>query len=121
MKLSITADANRKWIAVVDPLPAGFEAMNAKLATGADVSSRAPATWQQRQNHWSGVTWDHEEMRDDRVLWFADNMPSGSYEVEYQARATIDGTFTAMTATVEAMYAPEQRARTTKATFTITK
>nr|MBA3499617.1 hypothetical protein [Deltaproteobacteria bacterium] len=41
--------------------------------------------------------------------------------VEYQARATIDGTFTAMPAQIEAMYAPEQRARTTRATFTVTK
>jgi uncharacterized protein YfaS (alpha-2-macroglobulin family) len=122
VKLAITADANRKWIAVVDPLPAGFEVINDKLAAGGkDMSNDPPASWQDRQNRWSDPIWDHQEMRDDRVLWFADNLSSGSYEVEYQARATIDGVFTAMPATVEAMYAPDQRARTTKATFTVTK
>jgi len=124
VNLAITVDANRKWVAVVDPLPAGFEPINAKLAAGGtdmdNPQQPDPQDWRKRQR-WSTPTWDHEEMRDDRVLWFADNLSSGTYAVAYQARATIDGTFTAMPATVEAMYAPDVRARTAKATFTITK
>jgi uncharacterized protein YfaS (alpha-2-macroglobulin family) len=41
------------------------------------------------------VTWDHQNLRDDRVEWFADHMVAGHYELTYQARATIDGRFTA--------------------------
>lgn len=123
VKLAITADRDRKWVAVVDPLPAGFEPINGKLAAGgSDLDAQPPASWQQRQQAWRhAVTWDHQELRDDRVLWFSDSMPAGTYELVYQARATIDGTFTAMPATVEAMYAPDQRARTARATFTVTK
>ena len=127
VKLSITADQARKWVAVVDPMPAGFEPINAKLAAGGtDMTNQPPASiqdsWaQRRQQRINQMTWDHEEMRDDRVLWFADTMGSGSFDLEYQARATIDGTFTAMPSTIEAMYAPDQRARTVKTTFTITK
>jgi hypothetical protein len=125
VKLAITADKARKWVAVVDPLPAGFEAINAKLAAGGtDMSNpqQPPSDWASRRQQWvNQITWDHEELRDDRVLWFADNMGAGSFDLEYQVRATIDGTFTAMPSTIEAMYAPDQRARTVKSTFTITK
>jgi uncharacterized protein YfaS (alpha-2-macroglobulin family) len=60
-------------------------------------------------------------MRDDRVLWFADHMRDGTFELEYQARATIDGTFTAMPATIEMMYEPEIRARTARTQITVAK
>ena len=72
-----------------------------------------------RANHW--IRWDHQEMRDDRVQWFADRMHAGEYVMTYQARATIDGTFTAMPATIEAMYEPDMRARTIRSTVTVTK
>jgi uncharacterized protein YfaS (alpha-2-macroglobulin family) len=39
----------------------------------------------------------------------------------YQARATIDGTFSAMPATVEAMYQPDVRARTAREVINVTK
>ena len=119
VKLVVTADANRQWVALVDPIPAGFEVVNPKLAAGG-VPSDKPAS-----NDWryggAWVQWDHQEMRDDRVQWFADAMRAGTYELSYQARATIDGTFTAMPASIEAMYQPDVRARTTRSTITIAK
>jgi uncharacterized protein YfaS (alpha-2-macroglobulin family) len=126
VRLHVTADDDRQWVAVVDPLPAGFEVINSKLAAGGtDVqngSDPQPAVdaWQTRRWH-NGVTWDHQDIRDDQVQWFADDMRAGNYELEYQARATIDGTFTAMPSTIEAMYTPDIRARTAKATIVITK
>jgi uncharacterized protein YfaS (alpha-2-macroglobulin family) len=123
--LAIKADKDSKWIAVVDPLPAGLEVVNAKLAAGGtnmQQPQQQPDDWASRRQRWmNSIAWDHEEIRDDRVLWFADNLSSGSYEMTYQARATIDGTFTAMPATIEAMYAPDQRARTEKQIVTVTK
>lgn len=44
---------------------------------------------------------------------------AGSYELTYQARATIDGRFTAAPATIEAMYQPDQRARTAREAITV--
>jgi uncharacterized protein YfaS (alpha-2-macroglobulin family) len=119
VKLTVDADATQRWVALVDPIPAGFEVVNPKLAAGgAPQPGSAPGS---RPSYWQAVTWDHQEMRDDRVLWFADHMHRGSYELEYQARATIDGTFTTMPATIEAMYEPQLRARTTRAQVTVTK
>ena len=119
VKLSIRAHDHRRWVALVDPIPAGFEVVNPKLAAGgAPQGTPAPSAG---RSYWQSITWDHQEMRDDRVLWFADTMRADTYELTYQARATIDGTFTAMPATVEAMYEPEVRARTTRDAITVTK
>ena len=118
VKLSITAAAERRWVALVDPIPAGFEVVNPKLAAGG--ATGAPTTSSTR-SWWNAVTFDHQELRDDRVQWFADQMRAGSYELTYQARATIDGTFAAMPATIEAMYAPDVRGRTDRTIVTVTK
>ena len=110
---------------MVDPIPAGFEVLNAKLAAGG--TNLAPPTtstdpWAtRRQAYWNALAWAHQEVRDDRVQWFSDQMPAGSYELSYRARATIDGAFTVMPATIEAMYHPEIRGRTEKTTVAITK
>ena len=49
----------------------------------------------------------HTEMRDARVAFYVDEMPAGSYEYTYLARATTPGRFLRPAASVEAMYAPE--------------
>ncbi len=120
VKLTIMAHEARRWIALVDPIPAGFEVVNPKLGAGGTQPGAAGATGS-RPSYLHSITWDHQEMRDDRVLWFADHMRADTFELEYQARATIDGTFTAMPATIEAMYEPDVRARTARATVSVTK
>ena len=112
VKLEITADAGHRWVALVDPLPAGLEVLNARLASGA-AADPAPVDWR------AAITWSHQDARDDRVEWFADDIRAGHYELSYQARATIDGAFAAMPATIEAMYQPEVRARTARTAITI--
>lgn len=122
VQLKLKSDLAQKWVALVDPLPAGFEVMNPKLAAGGTAqplgAGTTPASRWGRASGW--IRWDHQELRDDRVLWFADTLGSGEYLMTYQARATIDGTFTAMPAHVEAMYEPDQRARTLRTLITVT-
>ena len=93
VKLAIVNDAARKWVALVDPIPAGFEVLNPKLAAGGTPPTPNATAGRGYRN---SVSWDHQELRDDRVLWFADNMYAGTYELSYQVRATIDGSFSAM-------------------------
>jgi uncharacterized protein YfaS (alpha-2-macroglobulin family) len=121
VKLTIHADAAHKWIALVDPMPAGFEALDAKLATGGDD---AAARDDQPKNPWArywgtGVLWDHQDMHDDRVAWFADFMQQGVYTVTYRARATIAGTFAAAPAHIEAMYQPGVNGRSEAKVVTV--
>lgn len=118
VELAITAAAGRKWVALVDPIPAGFEILNPKLASGAGGTATPTNT---QNAWWNSMTWDHQEMRDDRMQWFADDMRAGSYTLTYQARATIDGTFGVLPATIEAMYFPDVRGRTGMTTVTVAK
>jgi uncharacterized protein YfaS (alpha-2-macroglobulin family) len=117
VKLAITAAATHRWVALVDPLPAGLEVMNARLATGATGAPPADpwanGTWR------TALTWSHQDARDDRVEWFSDGVGAGSYELTYEARATIAGSFSALPATIEAMYQPDLRARTPRAQLTV--
>jgi uncharacterized protein YfaS (alpha-2-macroglobulin family) len=121
VKLELTTKAAQQWVALVDPIPAGFEVVNPKLAAGGAQQPNQPTNPDPWARRWGYVTWDHQELRDDRVQWFADRMGAGNYQMTYQARATIDGSFSAMPATVEAMYQPDVRARTARQTITVTK
>ena len=109
VRLQVTT-ASRRWVAMVDPIPAGFEAVNPRLATSA--GSRAgggPRSWM----------WDHQELRDDQVRWFADHLWAGTETLTYQVRATLPGTFHVGPATIEAMYEPLLMGRTAAQTITV--
>ncbi len=99
---------NRFAVAVVDPLPAGFEAVNASLAT-----SERPA------NLPDDTHWDHEAMRDNRSEAFVMNLAPGTHWYSYTARATTPGTFLAAPAKAEEMYSPETFGRSTGTTVVI--
>jgi uncharacterized protein YfaS (alpha-2-macroglobulin family) len=118
VRLTVTVDAEHRWIALVDPLPAGLEAMNTRLAATIDTRPNAPPTGTTGPSSWS---WDFQELRDDEVRWFADQLPKGTYVLSYQARATVDGTFVAPSAHAEAMYDPSVVGRTAAGSFTVTR
>jgi uncharacterized protein YfaS (alpha-2-macroglobulin family) len=98
-KVIVTVEAlnttTRHAVAVVDPLPAGFEAVNTALAT----SERAAVT--------SSDRWDHVNMRDNRAEAFDWQLGAGSHRFAYTARATTPGRFIAAPAKAEEMYSPE--------------
>lgn len=127
VKLTVVVAAAQKWVALVDPLPAGLEVMNSKLAAGGVRTKATPGADAGADGdggayeYWRGLQWVHQDVRDDRVEWFADSIEAGTYEMNYQARATIDGTFATMPATIEAMYEPTIRGRTTRGTLRVTK
>ncbi len=105
----------RRFVVVDDPLPAGFEAIDMRLAT----STRRPGTG------FGGGSFNEDdedgdaygahytkEVRDDRVLFFVDALPAGVYRYRYLARATSLGTFVVPPTRAEEMYAPEVFGRT---------
>ncbi|MBN2531171.1 MAG: hypothetical protein JXR76_32610 [Deltaproteobacteria bacterium] len=87
----------RDYVAVADNIPAGFEAINTRLATE-DASLR--------RNTSSNFGWDYVELRDDQVQAFMNRMQPGAFVVEYLMRATIPGTFASPGTLAEEMYTP---------------
>lgn len=109
VRLTIDARTRESHVAVVDPLPAGFEPVLTKFERtykGEEETSRR-STW------WSGAStsWQNQELRDDRALVFADVLAPQASSHEYFVRATTAGTFLTPGAQVEAMYKPAVRGR----------
>jgi uncharacterized protein YfaS (alpha-2-macroglobulin family) len=105
IQLNISSSQDRKFVVVDDPLPAGFEPINVNLATSR--SSAAAQTGTTRGGWWSYGTFNNSEMRDDRVLVFADWLTQGTHTFTYLARATTHGRFEVPATKAEEMYAPE--------------
>ena len=118
----MTIRGEGRFLALTDPLPAGFEPIEGWFQTTArDLAreatrSRATTDW---LSQWRRGTFDHVEKHDDRVQAFATRLASGRHEFTYLVRATTAGTFQAAGARVEAMYAPELGGRSQAATVTV--
>lgn len=113
VKLTLVAPARRYHVALVDPLPAGLEAVNPDLA----VSGTAPpAEDNQGGGQGGGDIWpwwrwwnwyDHEAFRDERVEVFSNLLWDGVYTYDYIARATTPGDFVVPPTKAEELYHPE--------------
>ncbi len=106
VRLTMVAQNRRYHVALVDPLPAGLEAMNPALAvTGAipqDPSAKKGGYW------WWNRTWyEHQNMRDERVEAFTSLLWSGVHKYSYVTRATTPGRFVVPPTKAEEMYFPE--------------
>jgi uncharacterized protein YfaS (alpha-2-macroglobulin family) len=122
--LAFDLPKERRFVAVTDPVPAGFEPVESWFATTAsDVAkdtdqqdnSSAPS-W---QDIWRRGTFDHIERHDDRVLLFATRLSEGHHEFSYVARATTAGVFVTAPARAEEMYEPEVLGRTATQTIEV--
>ena len=117
--LTFQLTKERRYVAVTDPLPAGFEPVESWFATTAaslaerqDDQGDAERSW---FSWWQRGGFDHVERHDDRVLLFATRLSEGTHEFTYIARATTAGTFRTAPARAEEMYEPEVFGRTATA------
>jgi alpha-2-macroglobulin len=117
MTLTLEIPKERRWVALVDPIPAGFEPVESWFqTTAADLAKKqrdedegASRDW---RNWWERGGFDHVERHDDRVMLFATRLGEGTHEFSYIVRATTAGTFKTAPAHVEEMYEPEVFGRT---------
>jgi uncharacterized protein YfaS (alpha-2-macroglobulin family) len=130
--------SDREFVALEDLLPAGLEVVDASLRTTAlgpfasEQSREANAAGDQANSSrsklpwlygsWSGgwwSPWEHEEKRDDRVVYFARVLWKGTYTATYVARATTAGTFVRPPAHAEEMYNPSVGGRSDGSIFRV--
>ncbi len=114
--LTLRLPKERRYVAVTDPLPAGFEPVESWFATTAAGLARAEREEEEQHGDW--MAWwqrggfDHVERHDDRVLLFATRLAEGTHTFSYLARATTAGSFRVAPAHAEEMYEPEVFGRT---------
>ena len=111
--LRLTSAADRNYVVVDDPLPAGLESVNAAFATSDQTLLQGTGS-----SRWWG-SFNHTEKRDDRVLLFADYLTRGEHTYTYIARATTPGTFVHPPVQTELMYQPEINGRTGSGTLIV--
>jgi uncharacterized protein YfaS (alpha-2-macroglobulin family) len=114
--LTFRLTKERRFVAVVDPRPAGFEPIESWFATTAaalagrhDDQPEADENW---FSWWQRGGFDHVERHDDRVQLFATRLSEGTHTFSYIVRATTAGTFRTAPARAEEMYQPEVFGRT---------
>ncbi len=112
VELTLVAPTRRYHVALVDPLPAGLEAINPALAVSDVPVADAAGTHRQARGWWWGPWYQHQNLRDERAEAFTSLLPGGVYHYTYHARATTTGDFVVPPARVEEMYHPETFART---------
>lgn len=105
VRLTVATGKERHYVAIEDPLPAGFEPVDLRFRT-------------ERRVGFDGDGFDHVESRDDRVFASEFSM-QGVRELVYLARATTAGTFAAPAPRCEEMYSPEIWGRGPGATVTV--
>jgi alpha-2-macroglobulin len=108
VKLTMVAPTRRYHVALVDPLPAGLEALNPALA----VTERVPEEQKAEPSNfgrwwWRPVWFEHQNLRDERAEAFTSLLWEGVYTYSYVARATTPGAFVVPPPKAEEMYHPE--------------
>jgi uncharacterized protein YfaS (alpha-2-macroglobulin family) len=108
VKVTMVNENRRYHVALVDPMPAGFEAMNPALAVTGPIPTD-PKEQKARGAYWwwYGPWYEHQNMRDERVEAFAALLWEGVHEYTYVARATTPGNFVVPPPKAEEMYMPE--------------
>lgn len=111
VRLTVRAPRDIAFVVVEDRVPAGLEPLNERLNTTAHIAN--PPYWERnwRLYRWQEYGYNHKEIRDGRVSFFATTLPAGTSVFEYTARATHAGTFVALPAEAWAMYELEMWGR----------
>jgi len=116
VKLLMHTEDRRYHVALVDPMPAGFEALNPELKGTQATPGRSDnmgGAWdggdlgRSRYYWWWGPWYQHENLRDERAEAFTTLLWEGVYSYTYYARATTLGEFVVPPTKAEEMYAPE--------------
>ncbi|HTZ16981.1 MAG TPA: alpha-2-macroglobulin family protein, partial [Dissulfurispiraceae bacterium] len=147
--VAVQSQGPNNYIAVDDPLPAGFVAINTAIKTEEQVSRKRsvdsdgdesgegdevgevsegqeegnPAVSSDQDFDVWGNAYpfypNHFELRDDRVLAFRDRIWGGVYEYSYYARAVCEGEFVMPQTKAQLMYKPDVVGYTPMSTVTI--
>lgn len=107
VRLTLVAPARRYHVALVDPLPAGLEALNPALAVTGSIPEDQKIQPANFGWWWVRPWFEHQNLRDERVEAFTSLLWEGVYSYTYVARATTPGAFVVPPPKAEEMYHPE--------------
>jgi len=93
-ELTITVASSLHYVMITDPLPAGMEAVDSSLKTSPQPTIPDGFDWAKIGDEgWGWWFFNHTELRDEKVVLFADNLPAGTYVYHYRVRAVTPGVY----------------------------
>jgi hypothetical protein len=131
VKVTVMVPADRSYVVIEDLLPAGLEAVDARLknvdpALKAKLDGERVAAFQKQTGgymapwfRWYYSPWQQVDLRDDRAVLYAQRLAKGVYEYVYYARATTPGDFFVAPAHAEETYFPEVFGRSDSGRFRV--
>ncbi len=112
--VTVSTKKDRTFVALEDPLPAGWEIVDPSFAVEGEEDARADSSQGGYGADWG--TFQRAERYDDRIQVFADFMAKGEHTWSYLIQATTPGKFHVPATAVEAMYQPEVFGRSASGT-----
>ena len=113
VNLTLIAPHDLYYLVVEDMLPAGAEAVDTSLATTSLLESD-PSLRREYEGeegwypYWWWWNWySRSELRDEKVVLFADYVPAGTYEYTYTFRAVLPGEYQVIPTFANEFYFPE--------------
>jgi hypothetical protein len=103
VRLTIRSTSRLSHMMLEDNIPAGCE-----------IISQGNVSFYEWYNWWVG-----QDVRDDKISFYLDEVSRGKHVVEYQMRGGFAGAYCALPAQVFSMYDPDVRATTEAAEFTV--
>ncbi len=119
VRLTLTLPRMRNYLILEDFYPAGMEPVDPTLNTEVQEGTEPETRRINTGNVWWWPTFDHEELRDERAVFYARQLAAGTYQVRYFLRAAIPGEYRVLPANASEMYFPEVRGRSAGEVFTI--
>jgi uncharacterized protein YfaS (alpha-2-macroglobulin family) len=104
VRLTLTVPEDLAYVLIEDAFPSGCE-----------VTERGTAEETVAWGYW----YSSVDVRDDRIAFFARTLPKGRHVIEYNLRAQTPGSFHALPALLQPMYAPETRAESAETVVNI--
>jgi hypothetical protein len=121
VRLTLVLPSEANFVRIVDPLPAGAEAIDAALKTSASRETIDEAPIFGGRFGWGWWYLGNAAVGDDRVTLSASYLPAGTYEFTYLLRPSIAGDFHVMPALAEEQYFPEVFGRGDGARFVVSR
>jgi len=105
--LQVVTPETRIFAVVDDPLPAGFVPVQVFFETESQEIKEKYWTERQKEKGYFWGGFQHREIYDDKVLFFAQHLFPGEHTLIYFVRAATSGKFLVPSTKVEEMYSPE--------------
>jgi hypothetical protein len=120
VKVTLIAPNDLYYVALEDPFPAGVEPVDTSLLTTSVINE--PPLINPVDPFYYGWGWwwfTKTEIRDSKLVLFADYLPRGTYEYVYTLHASRPGTYQVIPTTAREIYFPEVFGRGDGSTFVI--